>query len=195
MNESKIIPVDLQDQLLALRDDITRTSWAIGDLATEVIRYNALNNTGATMHEIFKAVGSIVGRESRTIREYQTVSSRFPFDVRDKFDVLAYGHFRVVTTQDNPEDALQWAVDQVDKTGKPATIDAMLMKYRSKKSETVDEKSPIDEMLTFGGYIRDYVDEIKERVPAGLVERIWKQTEELDKSIREVALMLEQSYN
>jgi hypothetical protein len=114
--------------------------------------------------------------------------------VREQFDVLAYGHFRVVAGMDNPEEALQWAVDQVASTGKPATIDAMLMQFKTEKAKG-EEKNPLDEILTFSGYIRDYVDSIREKLPAPLVERVWRQTEELEKSMREIALMQEQSYN
>lgn len=189
MNEQRIIPDNLQEQLFAVRDDITQASWATGDLTTEVIRFNALNVTGATMTEIFKAVGSMVGKASRTVREYQVVSSRFTVDTRLKYDVLAFGHFRVVATLDNAEEALQWAVDEVERTGKPASVDSMLFQYKVKAAER--EEDPLGKLLTFSGAVHDFIDENRERLPMKLIEKIWRETELLDGSLREVAGLLE----
>lgn len=189
MNESKIIPDNLQEQLFSVRDDITQASWATGDLTTEVIRYNAYNNTGATMTEIFKAVGSMVGKASRTIREYQVVSNRFSAEARLKYDVLAYGHFRIVATLDNAEEALQWAVDRVEDTGKPCTIDEFVFRFKVKQEPR--ESNPLDELLTFSGAVHDFIDNNRERLPMGLIEKIWRETELLDSSLREVAGLLE----
>lgn len=195
MNESKIIPINLQDQLMAIRDSMSRDSWGIGDISIQIVNLNRDNGTGATETEIHKAIGSIVGKASRTIREYIQVSQFYDDHDRELYDVLTFGHFRLALTTSDPRSALEWAVSEVPRTGKPATIDAMMMHCKEiKVPDEPEEVNPMDKLLGFGGAIRDYIDQFRERLPKDLVEKVWKQTHEMDTTLREVAEMVEKSY-
>jgi hypothetical protein len=193
MNESKIIPTDLQDKLFALRDRDTKTSWQLGDLTTAVLRYNAINGTGASLMEIYKAVGSVAGRSSRTVREYQATSSKFDVKVREQYDVLAFGHFRIAARLKLPFAALDWAVEQVESTGKPATIDAMELKFKDAEVGDTDvEPDPLDKIMNAFGAIRDYISDRRDKVPHTTVERIWHNLEVLEGDLRTVAVLVAQ---
>jgi hypothetical protein len=192
MNESTIIPEKLQYQLFALRDVDTNNSWRLGDLTAEIIQYNDVNNTGASLMEIYKAVGSVAGRASRTVREYHLVSTRFTPDVRQQYDVLAFGHFRIASRLPDPIKALEWAVDQFTVTGKPATIDAMELMFGEPEAEPRDEVDPLERILNIFGAIRDYVSERKDKIPNTTVERIWRNCEVLEGDLRQVAVAVKQ---
>jgi hypothetical protein len=125
MTYSAIIPLEIADKLLAIRDSLTRDCWAIGDLTWEVIRYNQLNQTGADLQTIYAAVGMFAGKASRTVREYFALSRFYPPELRETFAPLAYDHFRhAACLGERAIEALQWAVSQ-DDLGRPVTVDMM----------------------------------------------------------------------
>jgi hypothetical protein len=193
VNETKIIPADLQDQLFALRDRDTNSAWRLGDLTNEVIKYNFRNATGASLMEIYKAVASVAGRASRTVREYQATAARFDQNCREQYDVLAFGHFRIASRLEQPLAALDWAVEQVASTGKPATIDAMELMFKSaEQSEPEELVDPLDKILSSFGALRDYVSERRDRLPGPVVERIWRNLETLESDLRGVAVLMAQ---
>jgi hypothetical protein len=173
---------------------MTRDSWAIGDIAITIIQYNISNKTRATETEILKAVGSMVGKASRTIREYISVSQFYKEADRLEYEALTYGHFRLAIKTNDPLGALEWAVSEVTRTGKPATIDAMLLHCQTTPVENGDQATPVDKLLAFSGAFRDFVDSNRDRLPQPLIERVWKITESIDKIVREVAEMVEKSY-
>ena len=126
MSYSNIIPLEIQDALLVIRDADTRNSWAIGDLTYAVIRYNQLNQTGADLQTIYAAVGMFAGKASRTIREYLYLARFYAPELRENFAILAYDHFRTAATLgERAIMALEWAVGQGDELGRPASVDAM----------------------------------------------------------------------
>lgn len=192
MNESKIIPPEIQDKLLALRDQITNIAWQVGDLCKEVIQYNELNNTGAAKMDIYKSVASMVGKESRTVRDYYDTAERFDLHQREQFDTLAFGHFRIAARTNNPEAALQWAMDQVEATGKPATIDAMKKMYGNIVAPGVDDT---EVLVAYPGKIRDLIDKYRENIPQNIIERVWKETGDLEIALKEVVDFINKAYN
>ena len=129
---SEIIPGAIQDRLLILRDAVTDLSWQIGDITHEIFRWNHIKGTDYTREQICSAVGSFVGKKSRTVREYQYLSILFPEVLRERFNMLAFAHFRQAATLGTQADAikaLEWAVAQTDFVGRPATVDAMIAQF------------------------------------------------------------------
>jgi hypothetical protein len=134
---SNIVPAGLQDELISIRDRTTIDSWRIGDIVTETFVFCALNNIVAERQMVYAAIGSLVGKSSRTIREYHHLSEFFPDDWRSEFSVLAYDHFRVAAKfgPDKCKDMLGWAVDEVARLNRPATVDAMEAHFMTQPPE------------------------------------------------------------
>lgn len=125
-----LIPVNLQDELIAIRDSNTRQSWRIADIVDEVISFCRTNNREAEMQEVYAAVGLFAGRASRTVREYHAIGRFFPPEIREQFECLAFDHFRhAAQLGDRAIEALQWAMEQTDELNRPATVDAMSARY------------------------------------------------------------------
>lgn len=126
-----IVPMDLQDELIAIRDSNTRNAWRIADITAEVIENHILNHSTVALQDIYSAVGMFVGKASRTVREYHMIGRFFDPELREHFSVLAFDHFRHAAClgADQAIYALQWAVEQADTLGRPATVDAMIAKF------------------------------------------------------------------
>lgn len=129
---SDIVPVNVQDELLAIRDCETVNGWKVGDLTSIVCRYNEANGSNVTRQDIYSAVGVFVGKSSRTVREFHALAQFFSPESREKYNVLAFDHFREASRL-GPEQALvalEWAIKQTDTLGRPATVDAMIAKFQ-----------------------------------------------------------------
>jgi len=192
VNESTIIPDQLQNELFRIRDNETHDSWRLGDITIEIFEYNRLNATGAKDMEIYKAVGSMAGKASRTVREYYATSQLFGDHEREQFDMLSFSHFRIAARLQSPMEALEWAAAQVEVTGKPATVDAMEAMYGKHSSPGRDD---IEYMMGFPDAIRDVIDRYREHIPENIIEKVWKQTEDLETTIKEIAPFIDGVYN
>jgi len=130
---SLIIPDEFQSELMSLMQTDSKLSWRLGDITTLIIEYVQANELPAGVMDCYSAVGVFVGRASRTIRDAHSVACFYPPEVRYKpeFDPLAFAHFRAAMVMGpNWEEALNWAVAQVDELGRPASVDAMIAKFQ-----------------------------------------------------------------
>ncbi len=118
----EIVPIEFQNELIAIRDNIVKESWRVGDIVLS-IRYDRPELESGIVHQ---AVGVFVGKAARTVREYAAISTFFPMEIREKYDVLAFDHFRsAMKFGDRWKDALEYAVNTVDTLNRPATVDMM----------------------------------------------------------------------
>lgn len=121
-----LIPTDLQDELIIIRDQDSSNSWRVADIVSEVIQFNVQNEHEFVMQDIYAAVAMFAGRSSRTVREYHHIGKFFAPELREQFGVLAFDHFRhAARLGEQAIDALQWCIEQVDTLNRPATVDAM----------------------------------------------------------------------
>jgi hypothetical protein len=107
---------------LEIRDNLTRDSWRIGDIVLTIKAARVEYGNGV----IYAAVGAFVGKSQRTIREYAAISAFYSPETREKYDVLAYDHFRTAMKYGSLwEGALQYAINTVNTLNRPATVDMM----------------------------------------------------------------------
>lgn len=132
INYAGLIPEDSQMRMMELANTDTKTSWSKGEEILIVVQYNKANNPMVLMNDIWAACGAIHGDSIRTTREYAMVREFYPRSVSDnpEYEILSYSHFRIAKRVPDWEGALNWAVEQVDILGRPATVDSMYMKFR-----------------------------------------------------------------
>lgn len=130
MGYADLLPMELQEELIQLSEAQTRIEFRVGDVVTAAQLWNHQNQRPTSVMEIYSAVGVFCGKASRTVRDYHAVASFYPPDVREEYTVLKFSHFReAMTLGANWEKALQWAVEQVDTLGRPASVDAMIAEF------------------------------------------------------------------
>lgn len=149
MSYADELPMSIQEELIQMRDDATRMEWRTGDIVQEAIDWNRERFRKAMIlgsgvdeirpveiMEVYRAVGAFRGKSARTIRDYHSVACFYPRGTeadpgpREKYAVLAFDHFRqAMTLGPDWEDALDWAVKQVDELNRPATVDAMIARW------------------------------------------------------------------
>lgn len=123
---NNIVPDELQNRLIALKDSIYYVSFEIGDICNEILDNDKVNRKAL----IYQAVGLFSGKSARTVREYASVSAFYDMNVRKTFDVLSYDHFRMAMRyKDRWYDALRWSMLETDEMGRPATVDAMISAF------------------------------------------------------------------
>jgi hypothetical protein len=127
MSYGAVLSNNAQEELMQMRDDFSNLSWRTGDIANREI--NIQVDKRVTRSFIYSAVASFIGKKGRTVREYAMIANMFPPNARKKYDVLTFDHFRHASRLDNPEDALDWCINQVEELGRPATVDAMIMQF------------------------------------------------------------------
>lgn len=120
---SQIVPEALQGELIHLGDTTTLISWRVGDICQEVLVFTIQNRMPVDREEIYKAVGAFCGKAARTVREYAQLSRLFMPEIREVYAVLKHDHFRTASRYEDPNAILQWAVEQTDTLGRPATVD------------------------------------------------------------------------
>lgn len=120
-----IIPDELYNELLYIRDTETGFAWRVGDIANMLIDlHRDSKNVGAM--EVYAAVASVYGKSARTVRDYAAVAKRVPGWERNKpeYDVLAFAHFREAAKDGNDmEEVLDYALSKVEEYGRPASVD------------------------------------------------------------------------
>jgi hypothetical protein len=119
---SDIVPDDMQNRLIALRDSQSAGSFEIGDIALTIVEMNPEEQK----MDVYKAIGMFVGKASRTVREYAAVSGFYSRGIRIRYHALSFDHFRVAMRYGEYwEDALEWAIKKTDDLNRPASVDAM----------------------------------------------------------------------
>jgi hypothetical protein len=133
---TRIVPEEIQNELLAIRDSSKNQSFRLGDICGEVRQFCEANKIIASDADLHSAVGSFAGKASRTIREYQHLAEFFPASIREEYAILSYDHFRVAATFGGGwMPVLEWAVEQCDELNRPATVDAMEAHFRVQPGE------------------------------------------------------------
>lgn len=140
MNYSSIVPVELQEELIAIRDRYTLDSFRIGDIVNQVLVFCAENKLVVERHEIYAAVGSFVGKAARTVREYNYLAMFFPYHIREKYGALSFDHFRAASRLgENWQEALDWALESGGNGTRPATVDATEFNFSPKPTGLPDQ--------------------------------------------------------
>ncbi len=154
-----IVPEDLQNELIRIRDSHTRQCFRVGEIVDEVITFNRTQGKTTELQHIYSAVALFAGRESRTVREYHAISRLFPLEIREHFHMLAFDHFRHAARLGGELSiqALQWAMEQTDELNRPATVDAMIARF----------SPPLPGEP-------DFPDELLQEGPAGLYSQIYR---------------------
>lgn len=125
---SDIIPKNLQDELIQIGEDITRNTFRIGDIVVIAGEYAALNEIQCSKNDIYRAVGSFIGKASGTVRGYEALAKFYPVSVRKKYEILSSSHFRKAMELDGAygwEDVLDYAMHRIEDYGRPATVDEL----------------------------------------------------------------------
>lgn len=139
---NEIIPDEYQIELMAIRDADTKSSFRVGDIVNDLLQTSSDRNT------VYSAVGSFVGKASRTVREYAMVSRFYPPAARNEYCILSFEHFRVAMRYGSDwQAALEWAVQQVETMNRPATIDAMTIEFEGDSSSENYQENPINEIV------------------------------------------------
>ena len=133
MNYENLIPSELINELITIRDSVTKDNFRIGDIVGIVIKVCDARGLQVLREDIYKAVGCYVGKAARSVREYYMVAQIYPESLRKQFEILSFDHFRNAAQLGGENDikALRWAVKQTDQLGRPATVEAMLAKFAS----------------------------------------------------------------
>ena len=136
---ANIVPDELQNALIAIEGANTLNSWRIGDIAILVFAYVQQNQFQVTDEAVYSAVAAFCGKKARTIREYRHLSKFYPLEIREAYGMLSYAHFRVAARLPDCHAALEWAVAQTDKLGRPATVDSLEAHFAPQQDPTPPE--------------------------------------------------------
>ena len=162
----EIIPIEQQHELLAIRDNVSKDSWRIGDITLEVKAQHPEFGSGV----IYSAIGAFVGKAQRTVREYAAISAFFSPKTREKYDMLAYDHFRTAMKYGGMwEGALEYAVRAVETLNRPATVDMMETMFEGgetrenyEKAEHTEKVMDFSKALTIAQRLLDVIRSIPE---------------------------------
>lgn len=169
---SDIVPEDLQNELIALRDNDKATRFRLGDITRQILNEKPMIPAG----QIYRAVGMFAGFSARTIREYAAVSALIDYGTRIEYDILSFDHFRTaLRLGDQWQEALCWAVETVDEINRPATVDAMLQKFREQTTENIDKLAPDDIPLQLQDRLRQLAEFVylhEGQLPPAVVEKL-----------------------
>lgn len=178
-----IVPTDLQDELIAIRDELSKASFRIGDIVLQIIQ----EKPDEPIEQIHKAVGLFSGKAQRTVREYASIAAFYPQPLREQYDVLSFDHFRVAMRFGaDCYTALDWAVAQLDEINRPATVDAMELQFSGQESSLNYEKDLEVQndnlVLTILRRLKDLLSKLKlsddlVRDAVSVIDRIEKQLE------------------
>lgn len=140
MAYSDYLPRELQEELIQISDDQTRMEFRVGDIVASALAWNAQNQRAVSAMEIYAATGAFVGKSARTVRDYHTVATFYPWSVRQEYEVLKFDHFRqAMTLGPDWKIALEWAADQVGVLGRPASVDAMIAQFSARNEGGEEE--------------------------------------------------------
>lgn len=125
-----LIPDDIQNELLQIQSDNNKNYWRTGDLCIQALEIGAINCK--PMDAIYSAIGLLVGRSNRSVREITAVAKFFPLEIRERYDMLSFSHFRyAIRLQNRAMEALQWCIEG---NTRPASFDAMYAHFTAPNS-------------------------------------------------------------
>jgi hypothetical protein len=128
-----ILPSEFQDELMLIMQTDSKLSWRLGDITALVIEYCQVNELPAGVMDCYSAIGAFCGKASRTVRDAHSIACFYPAEVRYKpeYEPLAFAHFRAAMVMGPDwEEALDWAIAQIDDLGRPASVDSMIAKFQ-----------------------------------------------------------------
>ena len=134
MNYESLIPVENKLELMRARDDITRSSWAIGRACEATLKFCQDNGIEILIQDAYAAVGSFSGKASRTCRDYHSFWLFYPPAIQERYSILSFDHFVNAARIERAggEKALvilEWAEAQVETLNRPATVDAIIARF------------------------------------------------------------------
>jgi len=161
MSYEDVIPEEYMFRLMALAEEETKSSWEIGDITNLILK------TAGKRLEVYQAIGAMIGKKSRTIREYSRVSAFYPPDIRQRYEVLGYDYFRVAARSENWRQMLDWALVQMDNLdGRPGSVDAMVREFVVKPEKRTDEEELHTILLRLQSLEKfsSFPDDLKEKI-------------------------------
>lgn len=149
---NEIVPKHLQDELIQIGEDISRHTFRIGDIALSIADYVTANNMQCTKRDIWRAIGSFVGKSASSIQSYEALAQFYPPEVRRQYEVLSSSHFREAMKIDSSTDynwrsVLDYAMDRIEVYGRPATVDELRKVFIFNSEEYEVEEAPIDSVF------------------------------------------------
>jgi len=139
-----IIPDEILNELIALRDAMNLTSWRVGDITNEILLAHRTSGSGTKSSDIERAVSLVTGKSVHSIRLYRRVSAFYPVHVRQKYNVLTLSHFVRAMADENWQEYLENAMSEFEKYGIPPAVDTF--RKTNKKAYPI-ERIYIDENL------------------------------------------------
>ena len=143
---SQIIPNHLQTELIQIGEDITRHTFRIGDIVIAITDYVEANKLPCSKRDVWRAVGSYIGKAVATVQDYESIALFYPMSVRKDYEILSASHFRMAMrieakTDHSWQTVLDYAVDRIKEYGRPATVDELMKVfiYNSEPFEFQDE--------------------------------------------------------
>lgn len=97
-SDNDLIPDEVQERLIYLRDIDREISFEIGDIANNAIRSVAAKDILVPDQRIFEAIGNFCGRRPRTVRYYYETARFYDQEARKKYDILSFSHFVAART-------------------------------------------------------------------------------------------------
>ena len=150
---NEIVPKNLQEELIQIGEDITKNTFRIGDIVIAVMGFVSINGLGYTKSNVWRAVGSFIGKAAATVRGYEALALFYPQSVRKEYEILSASHFRKAMEIDSATDyewraVLEYAVKKIEDYGRPATVDELtrVFIYECEPFE-YEEEEPIEHSL------------------------------------------------
>lgn len=153
------LPSEVEQALYQLRDQISDTSWALGDIAHIMVE----EFPGVPAARIHGKIAAIVGLKGEAVKGRARVAAFYPERVRSQFEQLSFSHFREAMrlgSLENAERALRWAVETADDYGGSLASVAVLSQYISELLEDEDKKA--EARLTLTQRVEAEVEEIRQ---------------------------------
>ncbi len=161
---NEVIPQNLQNELIAIRDSISQNFWDIGDISLMVCNYVDDNDIPVSRDFVWRAVGAFVGLSARTVREYARVARFFNYAVRKEYEILTFSHFAFAARyEEHWKQILDFAIAEIENLGRPATVDRLEVEFTYGNKEYTPEEHQ-DILPQPRGNIFLYVNNIRSEV-------------------------------
>ena len=132
-----LLPDSLFDQLITIRDSISRDQWSIGEIDSNLCAM--LDDQGwrdergelYTHEHIHRLVGEFVGLRSSRVRHCAACYRYYSDDQRAEYSVLPFSHFEYA--MQFPEltiDILECSIRRMDEIGRPPSVEWLEDEFR-----------------------------------------------------------------
>jgi len=160
----RTVPDKLQIRYAARGDQISLSSWEIGDDTNELwamaVRFDWEVNKGDVYE--FMAAAHSHAVSARTVRDNAAIAEFFSPETRSKYDVLTFNHFRTARSfGDEWETILDGAMRYLDERGRLPSCDWLIAHYRGvAQAPQVADIDEYTQELDEAKYVidRDYMD-------------------------------------